>query len=468
MRAIATLCCVLVTAFAAAADNQPATYAPMLEAVAPAVVTIYTSKPMQVAGMPQMPPGMGGPEDPFWRFFGGQRGHRMPPGGEAKQMAQGSGVIVDANGTILTNNHVVDGADDIEIQLLGEKDRIKAKLIGADPKTDVAVLRIPAKDRHLRTITFADSDKVRVGDLAFAIGNPFGVGHSVSMGIISATGRGDVHIADYEDFLQTDASINPGNSGGALVDSLGRLVGINTAIYSRNGGNIGIGFAVPSNLAHRIMDQILAGGKVVRGYLGVQISDVDPALARKFKLKDASGALVEEVVEDGPAGKAGLLAGDVIVKVDDTAISDSHQLRMLVAGIKPGTTAKIGVIRDGSETTITVSLGELGDGRVADTGQPGADGDGTRFGLGLRDLDPQARRQAGVPRKVEGALIDDVDAGSRAARAGLQPGMVITEVEHRAVADASAAEQQLRSAKGEVLLRVWADGGQRWVVVPAE
>lgn len=469
MRPLPTLCCVLAFAAVHAGEPQPASYAPMIEAVAPAVVTIYTTRQApQRMGFPGGD-GESDPQDPFSFFFGPRGGGpRMRMGPAPKQMGQGSGMIVQADGTILTNNHVIEGADSIEVQLRGEQDRIKAKLVGADPKTDVAVLRIEPKGRSLRLIAFADSDKVRVGDLAFAIGNPFGVGHSVSMGIVSATGRGDVHITDYEDFIQTDASINPGNSGGALVDSLGRLIGMNTAIYSRGGGNIGIGFAVPANLAKRVMDQIVGSGKVVRGYLGVQITPVDAALARKFKLPNEHGAMVGEVVESGPAGKAGVAAGDVIVRLDGTEIADPRQLRMLVAGMKPGATVKLTVVRDGAERAIEVVLGELPDAKVAaGDGEAAADPDAT-IGVALKDLDPQSRQQAGVPRKLEGALIAEVKDGSRADRAGLRPGMVITEVERRAVADASAAVQQLRSAKGEVLLRVFAEGGQRWVVVPAE
>ena len=279
--ALPLACLVLIAALRA---GEPATYAPMIDAVAPSVVTIYTS-----AAVPQQQRRMIMPfheEDPNWqRFFGPlepQRGQR--------QSGQGSGVIVSADGIILTNSHVVEGADQIEVQLRGGRERVKATLIGSDRKTDIAVLRISGKD--LRPITFADSDKVRVGDLAFAIGNPFGVGQTVSMGIVSAVERSGVGIVDYEDFIQTDASINPGNSGGALVDSLGRLMGINTAIFSRTGGNIGIGFAVPANLAKRIMDQLVGGGKVVRGYLGVQIGEVTAELARKFGVEAGAGALV--------------------------------------------------------------------------------------------------------------------------------------------------------------------------------
>jgi serine protease Do len=436
----------LLIAAARAADGPaPASYASMIEAVAPAVVTVYTTKQTQGSRRMIMP------------FL-----EDNPPGQRRRpESGQGSGVVVGADGVILTNNHVIDGADRIEVQLRGARGRVAATLVGADPKTDLAVLRIDAKG--LPVLAFADSDRVRVGDLAFAIGNPFGVGHSVSMGIVSATGRGGVGIVDYEDFIQTDASINPGNSGGALVDSLGRLVGINTAIYSRGGGNIGIGFAVPANLAKRVKDQLLEGGKVVRGYLGVQIGELTPELARKFGGEAGVGALVGEVLDGGPAEKAGLLAGDVIVRADGRPVADPRQLRLQIAGVAPGSTIDLSVLREGREQDVRVTVGELpGDPIVAGGGQPGEPG---RLGVTLQDLTPQVRQQAQVPARIQGALITQVEDGSRAERAGLRPGMIITEVERRPVSDASATVQQLRLASGDVLLRVWFEGGNRWIVV---
>lgn len=455
--ALPVACLLLI---AAARAGEPATHAPMIEAVAPAVVTVYTSK-----AVPQRR--MIAPfheDDPMWRRFFGEPGQR-PEGRTPRMGGQGSGVVVAADGVIVTNNHVIEGADQIEVQLHGAKERIKATLVGADPKTDLAVLRVEAKG--LRPLAFADSDKVRVGDLAFAIGNPFGVGQTVSMGIVSATGRQARILEDvggYEDFIQTDASINPGNSGGALVDSLGRLIGINTAIYSRSGGNVGIGFAVPANLAKRISDQLLGGGKVVRGYLGVQIGEVTAELARKFGVEAGKGALVAEVLDDAPAAKAGVKAGDVILRIGDQAVLDARQLRMHVAALKPGSEVELTVHRDGREERLRLTIGELPGEALAAAGANGEEGG--RIGVVLQDLTVQMRQQAGVPAKIQGALITQVEDGSRAERAGLQAGMVITEVERRPVADASAAVQQLRLAKGEVLLRVWSEGASRWVVVP--
>ena len=449
------LACLLLTSLAA---GEPASHAAMVEAVAPSVVSIYTSRAAdQRRGIAPFS------EDDLRRFFSDPHRRGAPEGRTPQQSGLGSGVVVAADGVILTNNHVIDGADTIEVQLHGGKKKLKATLLGADPKTDIAVLRIEAKG--LRPIAFADSDKVRVGDLAFAIGNPFGVGQTVSMGIVSAIGRGDVGIVDYEDFIQTDASINPGNSGGALVDSLGRLIGINTAIFSRTGGNVGIGFSVPANLAKRIADQLVGGGKVVRGYLGVQIGEVTPELARKFNVEAGTGALIGEVLDGGPAAKAGVKAGDVILRIGKTVVSDPRQLRLHVAGIAPGSEVELTVQRDGRELVLPLTIGELPGQAVAAGG--GANGeDGGRLGVTLEDLTGQNRQQAQVPGKVQGALVTQVEDGSRAERAGLRPGMVITEVERNAVADASAAVQQLRLAKGEVLLRVWAEGSNRWVVVP--
>ena len=299
-------------------------FAPVVKKVAPGVVkVVVTSKASRV----NMPEGFGF-NDPFWRhFFGDQFGNGTPNRQfkAPRQQGLGSGVIVTKDGYILTNNHVVDGAQDVKVTLQDGRE-FTAKIIGRDPKSDVAVIKIDAKD--LPVVPMADSDKVQVGDVVLAVGNPFGVGQTVTTGIVSATGRGNLGIEDYEDFIQTDAAINPGNSGGALVDVEGRLIGINTAIYSRSGGNQGIGFAIPSDLARDVMGSLISDGKVTRGYLGVMIQDVTPALAKEFKLKDNTGALVGDVVPKGPADKAGLKDGDVVLECNGKAISDSRRLRL--------------------------------------------------------------------------------------------------------------------------------------------
>ncbi len=443
----------------------PLSFAPMIKAVAPSVVTVYSSKN---AKAPELPEGMD--PDEFFRFFGGAPGG-APDGQRArgrKQQGLGSGVIVSAEGYILTNNHVVDGADEIKVRISEHSAELTAKVVGTDPKTDLAVVKIDAKGLTLPVATFADSAKAQVGDLVFAIGNPFGVGQTVTMGIISATGRGGVGIVDYEDFLQTDASINPGNSGGALVDSTGHVLGINTAILSPSGGNLGIGFAVPANLARSIMESIISGGKVVRGYLGVMIQPVTSELAKSLKLPSEDGALIGDVNDGGPAAKAGLKAGDVIVQVDGQAISDPRQLRLLIASHKPGATVKLTVLRDGAEKKFDAILKDLPtEDEVAKGDSSDAAASGKNVGVRLEELDGQSRRRFQIPAKIEGALIVEVKPDSRAARAGLRPGDVITEIDKQDVAAADEAVKRLRAADGELLLRVYSRGGNRYVVVPA-
>ncbi len=318
-------------------------FAPIVKKVAPGVVKVFTTSKahnMSFNGAPEM-------DDFFRHFFGDQfpgRGSRrnfnMP-----RQVGIGSGVIVTKDGYILTNNHVVDGADEVKVSMQ-DGHEFTAKVIGRDPKSDVAVIKIDAKD--LPAVPIADSDKVEVGDVVLAIGNPFGIGQTVTTGIVSATGRGGTVGLDYEDFIQTDAAINPGNSGGALVDTDGRLVGINTAILSRSGGNQGIGFAIPTNLARDVMDSLIKDGHVTRGYLGVMIQDINPALAKEFKLKNNSGALIGDVTPKSPAEKAGLKSGDVILEFDGKKVTDSRHLKLEVARTKPGETVPIKVLRDGA------------------------------------------------------------------------------------------------------------------------
>src|SRR5438477_6125431 len=334
-------------------------------------------------------------DDPFFRrFFGSpfddNGGRRQPR--TFKERSLGSGVIVTKDGYILTNNHVVDGADEIKVARDKDKKQFTAKVVGRDPKTDIAVLKIDARD--LPFITFADSDKLEVGDVVLALGKPFGIGQTVTMGIVSATGRGGMGIEDYEDFIQTDAAINPGNSGGALVDAEGRLIGLNTAILSRSGGNQGIGFAIPANLARDVMEGLIKDGHVTRGYLGVMIQDVTPSLAKEFKLKEnGAGALVSDVTADSPAEKAGLKSGDVIVEFDGKKVTDSRHLKREVARVHPGQTIPVKVLRDGSNKTLQVAVRETpGVERLAKNDSQGkGDDNGTLNGVTVGDLDRGAR-----------------------------------------------------------------------------
>jgi serine protease Do len=328
-------------------DERPVvSFAPVIKRVGPSVVNIYSTKTIRQEMSPML-------ADPLFREFFGGGMQNIPR--ERREQSLGSGVIVSADGYILTNNHVVANADEVKVGLSDNQTVYDAKVIGTDPQTDIAVLKVEAKE--MPAITLTDSDKVEVGDVVLAIGNPFGIGQTVTMGIVSAKGRGGMGIVDYEDFLQTDASINPGNSGGALVDAAGRLVGINTAILSRTGGNQGVGFAVPANLARFVLERIVDGGKVNRGHLGVLVQPMTPELAKKFDLPQNTGALVGDVTSNSPAEKAGIKAGDVLVEFNGRKIADSRQLRLMAGQSSPGTEVSVKLLRDGKEETVKVTLG---------------------------------------------------------------------------------------------------------------
>jgi serine protease Do len=424
--------------------------APIVKKVAPSVVKIEIK--INVKESPMIP------DNPFLRqWFGG----RMQMGPQV-QHGVGSGVIVTKDGYILTNNHVVEEADSVKVTLVDGR-TFTAKVIGKDPKSDVAVVKIDAHD--LPAITFADSDKCEVGDLVLAVGNPFGIDQSVTRGIVSAKDRAAMDL-DYQDFIQTDAAINPGNSGGALVDADGRLIGINTAIYSRSGGNQGVGFAIPTSIARGVMESLIRYGKVTRGYLGVVIQDVNPALAQEFKVKNDQGALVSDVVPDGPAAKAGLKSGDIIEKVDGKPVADSRHLKIEVARIAPGETIPMEVLRDGSAKTLQVRVGELpGSEKVASNDDNDADKD-TLHGVGVSDLDDQARQQLHIPEQITGAVVTEVAPDSAAAEAGLKPGDVITEINHHKVNGTDDAVKLTEHAKKRsTLLRVWSKNGSHYMVV---
>ena len=442
-------------------------YAPVVKKVSPGVVKVFTTAHVQQmgwSGSPDM-------DDMLRRFFGdqfqgpsqrspGRRGQRMPT-----QQGIGSGVIVTKDGYILTNNHVVDGADEVKVALQ-DGNEYTAKVVGRDPKSDVAVIKIDAKD--LPAVQLADSDKVEVGDVVLAIGNPFGIGQTVTTGIVSATGRSGAVGLDYEDFIQTDAAINPGNSGGALVDIEGRLIGINTAILSRTGGNQGIGFAIPTNLAKDVMESLITDGKVTRGYLGVMIQDLTPALAKEFKLKESTkGALVGDVTPNSPAEKAGLKSGDVILEFDGTKVADSRHLKLQVARTKPGETVPVQVLRDGSTKTLNVKVRQLpGTEELAKSDRNSKDDQGTLNGVGVSDLDARARQELNVPANLKGVVVTEVAPDSAAAEAGLRPGDVIQEINRKPVTNAEQAVQMTENTDNKrSLLRVWRDGGSRFVIV---
>jgi serine protease Do len=443
-----------------ARDTLPhGSYAPVVKKVTPAVVKIVTTTKFNET--PQQMPGF---DDPFWRrFFGDQSGRMMPKGQPEIQHGIGSGVIVTKDGYILTNNHVVDGAKELKVTLQDGRE-FTAKVVGRDPKSDVAIVKIDAKD--LPTVPLADSSKVEIGDVVLAIGNPFGVGQTVTSGIVSAKDRGNMGIEDYEDFIQTDAAINPGNSGGALVDIDGRLIGINTAILSRSGGSQGVGFAIPSNLAHSVMESLVQYGHVTRGYLGVMIQNVTPDLASEFNLKDNKGALIGDVVPNGPADKAGLKNGDVVLSFNHHAVTESRQLQLEVAETKPGSTVPVEIIRDGSTKTLDVTVKQLpGKEDLADNNSSNND-TGTLNGVEVGDLNQQAHEQFNVPENVKGAVITQVDPNSPSAEAGLKPGDVIQEINHHPVKSADEAVKLTeKSDSKHTLVRVWANGGSHYVVV---
>src|SRR2546426_1736936 len=334
----------------AGADHN---FVEVAKAVTPAVVNISTTR------LTRLPEGHSfGPfDDPFFRRFFGDEffRRRFEAPQDRRERSLGSGVIADPRGHIITNNHVVSKADEIRV-LLSDKRELKAKVVGTDPKTDIAVIQVEAKD--LPTIPWADSDKLQVGEYVLAIGNPFGLNQTVTMGIISAVGRANVGIAEYEDFIQTDAAINPGNSGGALVNARGELIGINTAIFSQSGGYMGIGFAVPSNMVRSVMDQLIKGGKVVRGYLGVSIQELNQELAKQFGATETRGVLITDVLGDSPAKRGKLERGDVIIEYDGHAVLNPTQFRNLVAQTPVGKKVHIKVLRNGKERDQEVLVAE--------------------------------------------------------------------------------------------------------------
>ncbi|WP_404423580.1 DegQ family serine endoprotease [Nibricoccus sp. IMCC34717] len=454
-----------------AALGELAGYSPIIKQVAPSVVKVRVTERSRERAAPELPPFLNDPR--FREFFGpfmpgpgaDRRAFRQPP-----QEGLGSGVIVSANGYIVTNNHVVQGADVIKVSLNDGRD-LTARVVGTDPKSDLAVIKVDAE--KLPAITFADSDKVEVGDRVLAIGNPFGIGQTVTSGMVSGLGRATMGL-DYEDFIQTDAAINPGNSGGALVDIKGRLVGVNTAILSRSGGFQGIGFAIPSNMARSVLLQLADKGRVVRGFIGVNVQDVNEAIAESFKLKSREGALVSDTQPEGPASKGGIKSGDVIVKFDGKAVRDGRNLKLIVADVAPGTKVPVELIRDGESKTLEIKVGDqprdrrVGRGDRNDRNERDSHNDdqGTLNGVMVSDLNPANRREFDIPQRIKGALVTDVDPESAAGAAGLQPGDVILEINRQPVSSADDAVKLTENPDSKKsVLRVWNQGSTRYVVV---
>jgi serine protease Do len=412
----------------------------------PDVVNISTSK--VVRAQKELPEGMF--NDPFFRqFFGPGFENRQQNPRSQREESLGSGVIVSPEGYILTNNHVIEGATDVKVTL-SNKRQLQAKVVGTDPKTDIAVLKVEGSGYP--AITVGDSSKVQVGDYALAVGDPFGVGQTVTMGIVSALNRGNLGIEDYEDFIQTDAPINPGNSGGALINDRGELIGINTAIISHgSGGNQGIGFAVPVNLARQVMDQIMDHGKVTRAYLGIVVQDVTPAIAKSMGQSELRGALVGDVKESSPAGKAGLQRGDIILEVNGKQVADSRELRMNISMMKPDADVKLKIMRDGKDSDMTVKLGELPNQEQAKA-EDGTSKDALE-GVTLENLDAESAKELGLSPATKGVVVTDISPSSPEADSGLRRGDVIQEVNHKPVRSVSELKEAIhKSGKNPLLL----------------
>ena len=431
-----------------------ANIADVVEKVLPSVVSISSTR---VQRFPQHPfiPGFG----PFGGGGGGQR--------ELRQEGLGSGVVV-APGVVVTNNHVVDGADEIRVTTKDKRELV-AKVVGTDPKSDLAVVRVEGDTSSLTPVSFADSARLRLGDVVLAIGNPFGVGQTVTMGIVSAKGRADVGIEDYEDFIQTDAAINPGNSGGALVDMEGHVVGINTAILSRSGGSVGIGFAIPSNMAKPIVDSLIKNGRVDRGYLGVTIQDIDQDMASALGLNKADGVLIADVQPNGPGAKGGLQRGDVVLSIAGQPTHSTGQLRNVVASSGAEQTVQVNVNRKGKSVSLDVKLGTMPDnlGRFAQKPSSGGGASSSALdGVTLEGLTKENKQRFQLPDNVSsGVVITNVEPGSTAARAGLRPGDVVLEVNRQKVTTVQRFEQLYKDGKGQLLLLVNRKGNTLFLAV---
>ncbi len=449
------------TASRSAALVQQQSYADLVDRVAPAVVTIRSARRVRA------PQQFNFFDDPFFRQFFGDRGRNMPRQNPQQQEehALGSGVIINADGRILTNHHVVDGAEKISVELTDRRS-FEAKLIGSDAPSDLALLKIEAT--NLPVLPLGDSDKVRVGDICLAVGNPLGIGETVTAGIVSAKGRATgLSDGSFEDFLQTDAAINQGNSGGALVNTYGELIGINSQIVSPSGGNIGIGFAIPSNMARNVMEQLSNGGKVRRSKLGVGIQEITSDLAKSLNLKEVRGVLVNSVEPNGPAEKAGIHPGDVITAVNGLRVDNSNALRNHIAAIAPGTEVTLDVLRDGATQKIRARLIELPSEKdSAEPVEPGSESRHDQLGITVEGLTSESSRQLKIPAGTSGVVITEVDPSGPAAEAGLEANDVILEVNRQPVKSGTELRTAVRaSAPRPALLLVMRAGRKIFLAV---
>jgi serine protease Do len=439
-------------------------FAPVISKVVPSVVNIASTKVTEnpEANSPFF-------SDPFFRrFFGNQGFPQFEIPKEQRERGLGSGVIVSSDGYVLTNNHVVESASDIRVSL-ADKREFKAKVVGTDPRTDVAVLKLDAT--NLPAVVFGDSSNVKVGNFVLAIGNPFGLSQTVTAGIISAIGRGNLGIEDYEDFIQTDASINPGNSGGALININGELIGINTAILTGDGsrGSQGVGFAIPINMARSVMGQILKNGRVTRGYLGAWIQPVTPEIADAFGLDKSQGALLGDVSAEGPAGKSGIKRGDIVLELNGQPVTETKDFRLKIAMTDPGTTVHLKLFRKGEIRDVDVTLGELPGNEEETAGEENESSSSVLQGLNVETLTPQIANSIGLPVGTKGVVVDSVDPGSAASEAGLRRGDVIQEVNRQPITNLSDFSRSTRqSGNKSVLLLVNRGGNTMYVVIEVQ
>lgn len=439
-------------------ETLNASLSKVAEEVKPSVVNISTTKSISAGEHPF------GEffDDPMFRKFFGDKFHQYDDKKQYKRPALGSGVIVTDNGYILTNNHVVQDVDEIKVTLY-DKREFTGKLIGSDPKSDLAIVKVEAEG--LPAIRMGVSDRMKVGELVIAIGNPFGLGNTITMGIVSAVGRSNVGIADYEDFIQTDAAINPGNSGGALVNIRGEMIGINTAIFSTSGGYMGIGFAIPSDMAGTIMESIIKHGKVVRGWLGVTIQNITPDLAKHFNIKEDQGVLITDVMKDSPAEKGGFRRGDVIVEYDGKPMQDTTVLRNTVAATLPDKKVQIRIIREEKEKTLTVTIGEM----PAKLTDLRGSYKNALAGVHVQDLTEEIRARFNMPQKIKGVIITNIEDEGPAAEM-LKRGDVIQEINRKAIDNTGDYEDVVSkiSDKDNILLLVYRGGGYIYVTISAE
>jgi len=441
--------------------GQPPSFADLVEEFSPAVVNVSTATVVK-EGKVQSP--FGEQDNPFREFFGDEFFHRFfgeRPSQPFKKNSLGSGFIINADGYIVTNNHVIAEADEIVVTL-AEGDEYPARVVGKDEKTDLALIKIEPKNR-LPVCRLGDSEKARVGDWVLAIGNPFGLGHTVTSGIISAKGR-ELGAGPYDDFIQTDAAINPGNSGGPLFDTVGNVVGINSAIYTKSGGNQGIGFAIPVNLAKAIVSQLKEKGVVTRAWLGVLIQSITPDMQEALDLSTRRGALVADVVENGPAAEAGIKRGDIIVQFDGAAVDSQHELPTMVAYLPVGTEIEVEVLRDGRVKTFKVTLKEMTDEAASAAAVKGPEEMKGDLGLTVQEMTPEIAGKLGLG-SAKGVLISGVEPASPAAEAGLRRGDVVMEVDRKVIEDVKTLSKVLEETREKKSVLFLVNRGGRTIFI---